>query len=77
MEKTPKKRVMYDRMAIASNHAVGLKVHGGVGLDMVALVDGTGEVDRVILIPVDAEDLLGARGDLANVVHQLPPIRVA
>ena len=57
-----------------SYHAVCLKVHGRVRLDMVALIDGTRKINRVILIPMDTENLLGARLDLTNIIHQLPTI---
>jgi hypothetical protein len=41
---------------------------------MIPFVNGTGKVDGVILVAVDAEDLLRTRLDLADVVHQLPPV---
>ena len=77
-QKIPEKRVNAVFMATtASEHAVGLEVHGRVRLNMVAFIDRACEIDRIILITVDAEDLLGARLDLANVVHQLPAVRMA
>ena len=63
--------------ALISDHAVCFEIHRGVRLDMVPLVDGTRKVDRIVLIPVDAEDLLGFGLDLPDIVHQLPPIRMA
>ena len=36
-------------------------------LDMVALVNGACEVDRVVLVTVDTEDLLGTWLDLADI----------
>jgi hypothetical protein len=41
---------------------------------MIPLVNGTCEVDGVILVAVDAEDLLRTRLDLTDIVHQLPPV---
>ena len=64
------------RSAGESDHSVRLEVHGRVRLDMVAFVNGTCQIDRVIFIPMDAEDLLRARLDLANIIHQLPAIGV-
>ena len=60
--------------SMGSDHAVRLKVHRRMRLDMVPLVDGTGKIDRVVLVPVNTEDLLGSRLDLADIVHQLPPV---
>jgi hypothetical protein len=43
-------------------------------LDMIPFVNGTCEVDGVILIAVDTEDLFRTRLDLTDEVHQLPPV---
>ena len=74
--KIQKKSETGSRGAGESDHSVRLEVHGRVRFDMVALVNGTCQIDRVIFIAVDAEDLLRARLDLADVIHQLPAIRV-
>ncbi len=74
--KTPKKRVSCVLMAALRglNHAVCFQVHGRVRFDMEPLVDGTCQIDRVVLITVDAEDLFRAGLDLAYEIHQLPAI---
>ena len=59
---------------VASDHAVGLEVHGRMRLDMIPLVYGTCKIDGIVLIPVNTEDLFRARLDLPDVVHQLPPV---
>src|SRR4030042_6314599 len=43
-------------------------------LDVIALVNGTCKIDGIVLIAMDAEDLLGTRLDLPDEVHQLPAI---
>lgn len=56
------------------DHSVCLEVHGGVGFYVVALVNGTGKVNCIVFIAVDAEDLLWFGLDLSDKVHQLAAI---
>ncbi len=55
-------------------HAVRLKIHRRMCLDMVAFVDGAGKVNGIVFVTVDAEDFLRPGLDLANVIHQLAAI---